>query len=50
MEKKSSDQVVRLLSPIYDEHGPPDRLQRDRGPLQDLKEKCAFSGNTLKSK
>ena len=32
MERKSSRQVVRSLRPIYDEHGPPDRLQSDRGP------------------
>ena len=32
MERKSSREVVRLLRPIYDEHGHPDRLQSDCGP------------------
>ena len=31
LESKSSSHVVRVLQPIYDQHGPPDRLQSDRG-------------------
>ncbi|KAL9983848.1 hypothetical protein ACROYT_G006088 [Oculina patagonica] len=32
MESKSSSRVAKLLQQIYDKHGPPDRLQSDRGP------------------
>ena len=31
LEKKSSEHVSRALQRIYSEHGPPDRLQSDRG-------------------
>ena len=31
LEKKSSEHVSRALQKIYSEHGPPDRLQSDRG-------------------
>ena len=31
LESKSSSHVVRVLQPIYDQHGSPDRLQSDRG-------------------
>lgn len=42
LEKKTSSRVAMLLSSIYSEHGPPDRLQSDRGPefLGKLKSLC----------
>ena len=31
LESKSRGPVVRVLQTVYDQHGPPDRLQSDRG-------------------
>lgn len=31
LESKSISHVVRVLQTVYDQHGPPDRLQSDRG-------------------
>ena len=31
LKSKSSSHIVRVLQPMYDQHGPPDRLQSHRG-------------------
>lgn len=55
LERKSSHHVSRALKPIYNEHGPPDRLQSDRGTefegrVRALCEKLNFKIKRIRSR